>query len=192
MNFFREVVSQGRRVAVDVLHAGGIERSSPWSPDVPEELTSWLPDLFDRFPITFPYVCRKLLSPVSRYKLTRSAYHRWEKARPVDPALHNVWILDNTAFRDGDQWEAEFVACYFIKNSGKDVSRAVAVVADALDLSLDDEELQKRMARRLQPFADQILPNRTLEVTVDGKETIQLGPSNQSGYSSEVRDLNIQ
>ena len=53
MNFFKEVVSQGRRVAVDVLHAGGIERSSPWSPDVPEELRSWLPDLFDRFPITF-------------------------------------------------------------------------------------------------------------------------------------------
>jgi hypothetical protein len=54
MNFLREIVSQGRRVAVDILHAGNIERSSPWSPDVPEELTSWLPDLFDRFPITFP------------------------------------------------------------------------------------------------------------------------------------------
>jgi len=54
MNFFREIASQGRRVAVDILHAGNIERSSPWSPDVPEELTSWLPDLFDRFPITFP------------------------------------------------------------------------------------------------------------------------------------------
>ena len=54
MNFLREIASQGRRVAVDILHAGNIERSSPWSPDVPEELTSWLPDLFDRFPITFP------------------------------------------------------------------------------------------------------------------------------------------
>jgi hypothetical protein len=54
MNFFREIASQGRRVAVDILHAGNIERSSPWSPDVPEELTAWLPDLFDRFPITFP------------------------------------------------------------------------------------------------------------------------------------------
>lgn len=54
MNLLHEVVSQGRRVAVDVLHAGGIKRSSPWSPDVPEDLTSWLPDLFDRFPITFP------------------------------------------------------------------------------------------------------------------------------------------
>lgn len=119
--------------------------------------------------------------------------HRWEKPKPVDPALHNVWILDNTAFRDDDgKWKAEFVACYFIKNSGKDVSKAVAVVADALDLSLDDEELQKRMAKRLQPFADQILPNRTLEVTVDGKETIKLGPSNQSGYSSEVHDLGFQ
>lgn len=121
-----------------------------------------------------------------------SCTYSWEKPKPVDPALHNVWILDNTAFRDGDKWKAEFVACYFIKNTGKDVSRVVAVVADALDLSLDDEELQKRMAKRLQPFADQILPNRTLEVTVDGRETLKLGPSNQSGYSSEVRDLSFQ
>jgi hypothetical protein len=120
--------------------------------------------------------------------------HRWEKPKPVDPALHNVWILDNIAFRDADdrKWRAEFVACYFIKNSGKDVSKAVAIVADALDLSLDDEELQKRMEKRLQPFADQILPNRTLEVTVDGKETLRLGPSNQSGYSSDIRDLSFQ
>ena len=128
---------------------------------------------------------------VVAHKLT-SDFYRWEKPKPVDPALHNVWILDNTAFRDGEQWRAEFVACYFIKNTGKDVSKAVAMVADALDLSLDDEELQKRMAKRLQPFADQILPNRTLEVTVDGKETLKLGPSNQSGYSSEVRDINFQ
>jgi hypothetical protein len=61
-----------------------------------------------------------------------------------------------------------------------------------LDLSLDDEELQKRMAKRLQPFADQILPNRTLEVSVDDKEALRLGPSNQSGYSSEVRNINFQ
>lgn len=117
---------------------------------------------------------------------------RWDKPKPVDPALHNVWILDNIAFREDEKWKAEWVACYFIKNSGKDVSRAVAMVADSLDLSLDDEELQKRMAKRLQPFADQILPNRTLEVTVDGKETLTLGPSNQSGYSSEVEGLSFQ
>ncbi|KAM0715775.1 hypothetical protein Q7P37_008289 [Cladosporium fusiforme] len=163
MAFFQEMLSQGRRATVDLLHAGGIARSSPWSPDVPEELTSWLPDLFDRFPITFP----------------------WDSPKPVDPALHNVWIMDNIAFREGEKWKAEWVACYFIKNTGKDVSRAVAMVADSLDLSLDDEELQKRMAKRLQPFADQILPNRTLEITVDGKETLVLGPSNQSGYSSD-------
>ena len=133
----------------------------------------------------------KILRSLHCTLLTSNLY-RWEKPRAVDPALHNVWILDNIAFKDGEQWRAEFVACYFIKNSGKDLSKAVAVVADALDLSLDDEELQKRMVKRLQPFADQILPNRTLEVTVDGKETLKLGPSNQSGYSSEVRDINLQ
>ncbi|KAL1583272.1 hypothetical protein WHR41_07847 [Cladosporium halotolerans] len=170
MAFFREITSQARRATVDILHAGNIHRSSPWSPDVPEELTSWLPDLFDRFPITFP----------------------WEKPKPVDPALHNVWILDNTAFREGEKWKAEFVACYFIKGTGKDVSRAVAIIADSLDLNPDDEELQKRIARRLQPFVDQVLPNRTLEVTVDGKETLKLGPSNQSGYSDDVRELGFE
>lgn len=100
--------------------------------------------------------------------------------------------MDNIAFREAEKWKAEWIACYFIKNTGKDVSRAVAMLADALDLSLDDDELQKRMAKRLQPFADQILPNRTLEITVDGKGTLELGPSNQSGYSSDVRDLNFK
>lgn len=106
--------------------------------------------------------------------------------------MHNVWILDNTAFREGEKWKAEFVACYFIKGTGKDVSRAVAIIADSLDLNPDDEELQKRIARRLQPFVDQVLPNRTLEVTVDGKETLKLGPSNQSGYSDDVRELGFE
>jgi hypothetical protein len=73
----------------------------------------------------------------------------------------------------------------------QDVAEAVATVADALDLDLGDEELKKRMTKRLQPFADQILPNRTLEVVVDGKETLKLGPGNQSGYSSQVRDLSF-
>lgn len=54
MNFLHELVDQGRRVAVDALSLGGIERDAPYSPDVPEEYKHWLPDLFDRFPIVLP------------------------------------------------------------------------------------------------------------------------------------------
>ena len=133
MNFVHEIVDVGRRATVDALSGGGIERDSPFSPDVDEDLRQWLPDLFDRFPITFP----------------------WSKPQPVDPALHTVWIWDNTAFRspnvgesrpgldkvkdatasdatvidsngtkaparNASGWETEFVASYFLKNSGKD------------------------------------------------------------------------
>ena len=65
MNFLHELVDQGRRLAVDAMSGGGIERDAPFSPDVPEDLRNWLPDLFDRFPIVLP----------------------WEKPKPVDPAL---------------------------------------------------------------------------------------------------------
>jgi hypothetical protein len=137
MDFLKDVVDHTRRVAVDALQNRSIESSSPYSPDVPEELRFSMPDLFDRFPFVWP----------------------WAKAQPVDPALHTVWILDNTAFRTppagdrrrglekvksaketkpefltgdgsprqlvrgGSGWEVEIVACYFIKNSGKDLSR---------------------------------------------------------------------
>lgn len=170
MDFIHEAVSQGRRAMVHLVSGGAIEDSSPWSPEVPEELSSWLPDLFDRFPITLPF----------------------SKPQPVDPALHNVWILDNTAYRDDDQWKAEFVACYFIKNSGKDVSHAVALIADHLGLSPDDSETRKRMAKRLQPFVDTVLPRHTLEIVIDGKETQKLGPSSQSGISSDLNPLGLQ
>ena len=152
MNFLSEIASQGRRIAVEALSAGGIERDSPFSPEVPEDLREWLPDLFDRFPVVLP----------------------WEKPKPVDPALHNVWLLDNTAFRSpregddrpeleeskdrnhsqpskigssgradhpvgqGSGWEAEFVACYFIKNSSRDPSMIVADIAKKLSVGDDD------------------------------------------------------
>lgn len=188
MNFlvegFKEVLEQGRRAAVDVAQSGSITRDSPYSPDVPEELIAIMPDLFDRFPLVFP----------------------WTRPQPVDPALHNVWIMDNTAFRTpqpgdkrpdlaklqsvkeakptrigeggrnpesvrgGSGWEMEIVACYFIKNSGRDLSRVVAGVARALQISDDDVATKKRIAERVQPFVDTVLPKRTLRITIGGKE----------------------
>lgn len=77
MNILRDVLEQGRRATSDVLNGSNIEHDSPHSPEVPDDLREWLPDIFDRFPIVLP----------------------WEKPRPIDPALHSVWLLDNTAFR---------------------------------------------------------------------------------------------
>lgn len=77
MDFLHDLLSQSRRAAVDVLNGAAIDSDSPFSPDVPEDLRHWLPDLFDRFPIVLP----------------------WSRPEPVDPALHTVWLLDNAAFR---------------------------------------------------------------------------------------------
>lgn len=206
MNFLNDIWDQGRRTVVDVFSFGGIERDSPQSPDVPEDLRTWLPDLFDRFPVVFP----------------------WEKAKPVDPALHNVWILDNTAFRSpqqgddrpelqeakdpnatrptridgsgragepvdrGSGWEAEFVVCYFIKNSGRDVAGAAAGIMKALNIDENDEATHKRISARLQPFTDTVLPKRTLRITIDGKEEQTLGPSSYSGISSALHELHFE
>ena len=205
MNFLHEIVDQGRRATVDVFSGGGIERDSEFSPDVPDGLREWLPDLFDRFPIVLP----------------------WEKPQLVDPALHNVWILDNTAFpspRQGDDrpelqelkdpnvakpakvdasgratqavgggsgWEVEFVACYFIKNSGKDPSKAVAGIARQLNIGEEDIATRKRIVARLQPFVDTVLPNRTLRISIEGKEEQTLGPSSYSGISAGLYELHI-
>lgn len=205
MNFIHEIVDQGRRTAVDVVSGGGIERDAPFSPDVPEHLRSWLPDLFDRFPIVFP----------------------WDKPKPVDPALDNVWVMDNTAFRvprkgddrpeleelkdqnvakpakvdeagnvhpltEGKGWEVEYVTCYFIKGSGKDVSRVVAEVAHQLNVKDDDLAARKRIEKRIQPFVDKVLPNRTLRVSIDGKEEQTLGPSSYSGISAGLYELHFE
>lgn len=205
MNFVHEVVDVGRRTAVDALSGGGIERDCPFSPDVPEDLRSWLPDIFDRFPITFP----------------------WSKPQPIDPAIHTVWIWDNTAFRspkkgenrpgldnfkdagaaeatvvdqNGDKqpareaggWEAEFVASCFVKNSGKDESRVVAQIAKLLNVGDEDVTTKKRIAKRLQPFLDTVLPNRTVRINVDGKEEQTLGPSNLSGITQDLHQLHFE
>lgn len=208
MNFLREVVDQGHRAAVEVFSGGGIERENPFSPDVPDDLRHWLPDLFGRFPIVLP----------------------WEKPQPVDPALHNVWIFDNTAFRspkpgderpdllelkdpnvaqpekidssgrhsqpaanEGSAWEVEIIACYFIKNSGRPASEVAAQIAHALDVGENDIASRKRIEQRVQPFLDTVLPNRTLRIQIAGKSNCKeqqtLGPSSYSGISQALYQL---
>jgi hypothetical protein len=149
----------------------------------------------------------------------------WTKAQPVDPALHTVWLLDNTAFRTpqpgdrrpdlaelrdakhtqpapigsnkresmrgGSGCEVEYVACYFIKNSGRDLSRVISSIAHELQISDDDIATKKRISERLQPFVDTVLPKRTLRISIADSEEQTLGPSSYSGISSDLVQLHF-
>ncbi|USP80211.1 uncharacterized protein yc1106_07485 [Curvularia clavata] len=100
----------------------------------------------------------------------------------VNPKTDYVWILDNTAYQNRlGRWKAEFVACYFVKDSGKDLSNIVAWVSEKIGLA-DDEQAKQTVARRLQPFADQILPAHSVEIDLLGLSA-RLGPSGRDGIS---------
>ncbi|KAF2862180.1 hypothetical protein K470DRAFT_243810 [Piedraia hortae CBS 480.64] len=200
MTFLYDVLQQGRRAVVQALNGASIEHDAPFSPDVPDDLREWLPDLFDRFPVVLP----------------------WARAEPVDPALHNVWIFDNTAFRTpqagdhrpdlaklanpqttqptsngkptrgGSGWEVEFVAAYFVKDSQNDLSQAVAKLVKALNIGREDIATKKLIASRLEPFASKILAHRTLRISIASMEEQTLGPSSLAGVSSELHELHIQ
>ncbi|KXL46877.1 hypothetical protein M433DRAFT_65009, partial [Acidomyces richmondensis BFW] len=87
--------------------------------------------------------------------------------------------------------EVEFVACYFIKNSGQALAQATAALMRALDVTSDDVATQKRIAARLEPFVDAVLPNRTLRISIGGQEEQTLGPSSHSGISSALHELHF-
>lgn len=204
-NLGDSIAEQAHRVAVDVINGPGINKDAPYSPDVPEELRHTMPDLFDRFPLVMP----------------------WEKPSHVDPALHNVWLLDNTAFRvqkEGDQrpdlkepadpkdtqpalvdesgqrtrpsgpstWEVEQVACYFVKQSGRDPSEVIAAIANKLGVGEDDSATRKLIGQRLEPFLNTILPNRTARILINNEEEQTIGPSSYQGISSQNLQLHFE
>ncbi|KAI9825385.1 MAG: hypothetical protein M1819_000551 [Sarea resinae] len=130
-------------------------------------------------------------------------------SHPVS-AADAVWLLDNIAYRapkaksgkEGQQhedggpnerpaWQAEFVAAYFVKNSGRDVGKVVADIADKIGLAGDDsadhDATLKLISSRLEPFLDTILPARTVEAQIgDERGLVKLGPSDQNGISSNT------
>ncbi|MCJ1477076.1 hypothetical protein MMC13_005747 [Lambiella insularis] len=117
-------------------------------------------------------------------------------AKEVDPATDVVWLLDNTAYRpvqhdssSPQPWEAEFVAAYFTKDSGKDVSTWVAEIADRIGLGKKGDtgaEAEATIAKRLIPFVNTIQPARFMRVEFPNGETQKLGPGGRNGISSEI------
>ncbi|KAK4691047.1 hypothetical protein P7C71_g5876, partial [Lecanoromycetidae sp. Uapishka_2] len=118
-------------------------------------------------------------------------------AKDVDSSTECVWLLDNHAYRPvhvyphaPQPFQAEFVAAYFKKNTGKDVSKIVANIADQIGLGngdgLNRADSEKIIAQRLQPFVDTIAPARSVDVKLPDGSVHKLGPSGRSAVSEQL------
>ena len=117
-------------------------------------------------------------------------------AKDLDPATEHVWLLDNTAYRPvhsyphaPQPYQAHFVAAYFKKSTGKDMSKAVANIADKLGLTGSGEDkasAQKTIAERLLPFVETIAPARSVEVQLPQGDVRKLGPGDRSAVSEQT------
>ena len=117
-------------------------------------------------------------------------------AREVDPATEVVWLLDNTAYRPVHRyphkpqpWQAEFVAAYFKKDSGKDLSVWVADIANKLGLGQKGENIEDvkaTIAARLVPFAQDVRPARFVNVSFPNRDVEKLGPGGRNAISSQT------
>ncbi|KAI0484047.1 hypothetical protein GGR56DRAFT_6817 [Xylariaceae sp. FL0804] len=110
-------------------------------------------------------------------------------ARPVG-AGDTLWLLDNTAYRDGrtGRWEAEYVAAAFSQRSTCAVVDAVSAVAAKLDLAADDPDLPT-VEERLRPFVQDIRPGSQASVLYRGDRPMTLGPGGRNGISTNTKKL---
>ena len=145
-----------------------------------------------RMPWQLPY---SFFDTIFSYLGNRNPF--WQ---PVNAEKDAVWLLDNTAYQpvmapgnSAPPWQAEFVAAYFVKGSGKDLSGFVADILQITGLasSVDGEtkrQLEGGIATRLQPFLDSILPARTVTVNIGGKGGAMkmLGPGGRNGISADI------
>ncbi|KAL8796448.1 MAG: hypothetical protein Q9182_007367 [Xanthomendoza sp. 2 TL-2023] len=124
-------------------------------------------------------------------------------AGPVDPATESVWLFDNTAYRPIhpyphrlQPWQADFHAAFFKKGTGKDVSTAVADIADKVGLKEGSGEERERgertIAERLQPFVDVVAPARWVEVKLPGGKVQRLGPGGRSATSQQIVSFEVE
>ena len=141
---------------------------------------------------TLPLISSKnipLLDSISSYLGCHNPF-----AGIARPDHESVWLFDNTAYRPSQgyrhrtqPWQADFVAAYFKKDSGKDISKLVAAIADKIGLTNEVEEsrvpAEKTIAERLQPFVDAIAPARWVKVTLPTGVVHRLGPGGRSAVS---------
>ncbi|KAF2650321.1 hypothetical protein K491DRAFT_609057 [Lophiostoma macrostomum CBS 122681] len=100
----------------------------------------------------------------------------------VDPKKDIVWLFDNTASRNRlGRWSSEFVAAYFVKDSGEELSDVVAWISNKVGLA-DDDAAKETIAQRVQPLLDSILPAHAVVIDLQGM-SVRLGPSGRDGIS---------
>ena len=152
----------------------------------------------------FPSFERHLPAMISRreYSLVDSLTSYLGLRNPfsqaVNPNTDTVWLLDSTAYRPvhvyphrPQPWQAEFVVAYFQRNTGKDISKFVADIADKIGLSQSSdgrvrEDAERTIRERLQPFLDAIKPARTVHVELPGGQVQRLGPGGRNATSSQT------
>ncbi|KAI9810862.1 MAG: hypothetical protein M1832_001101 [Thelocarpon impressellum] len=126
-------------------------------------------------------------------KVTSYLGHYNPFAKTYNPATDALWLLDNVAYRDpkdSGAWTAEFVAAYFLKDSGTERGEVVAYIAERLGVP-DGSRAEETVRERVKPFVDSILPARTVEVLVGKEEKLKLklGPSGRNGISADQETL---
>lgn len=101
-----------------------------------------------------------------------------------------VWLLDNTAVRNEKtrEWQAEFVAAVFNKDTGLEVSTVVADIAEKVGIGKGKEQ-EERIKERLMPFMQSILPRRIVNIDFDGVKALTLGPGGRNGISSDIKKV---
>lgn len=117
-------------------------------------------------------------------------------AKPVNPATESVWLFDATAYRPvyfyshkPQPWRAEVQAAYFKKNTGKDLSKIVAQIAEKIGLGHEGKDgggSQSTIAERLQPFVDTIAPARYVKVQLPRGDVRSLNPGGPSAVTTQT------
>ncbi|KAI4101060.1 MAG: hypothetical protein L6R37_005120 [Teloschistes peruensis] len=118
-------------------------------------------------------------------------------ASHLDPKTETVWLLDNTAYRPihpyphaQQPWQAEYRAAFFKKDSGRDISKIVADIADKIGLKEgsgeEREKGERTIAERLQPFVDVVAPARWVDVKMPHGKVKRLGPGGRSATAQQT------
>lgn len=129
-----------------------------------------------------------LLTPLVERLLSKIGL--WKpQTKPLEPT-DELWLLANTAFRNPqnqNQWIAEFVACFFRRESGDRASRTVADLVEKLGIVKGDAS-ERIVASRVDLFLATIQPSRTVELAIQhgAGGRVLLGPAGPNGISSDL------
>lgn len=101
-----------------------------------------------------------------------------------------VWLFDNTAYKSERTgiWEAEFIAAVFDQNTGIQLSKVVANIAEKLGICKGDAA-EATIQERLIPFVHSVLPGRRVRIDFAHKDELELGPGGRNAISNDTKIL---